>query len=353
MRPSGTGVAAPKRFSSALRLPAMNYDVANAARRVVESALGVVPGETVILLVDQARRDLGAALEDVARNAGATVELFTLEDCAPRPLRHLPDVLTDALGRAQASVALFGYGDGERATRLEILSLVKTLGLRHAHMVGITARSMVPGFSVDPARILDATRAVRMRIRPDSQLTLHSPAGSDLVARLDPRFRWVEQTGSVRPGRWENLPAGKIHTSPARVDGVFAADASVGEHFGATAGLLTRTPVLLEIEASVCKSVRCVDRSLQREVEAHLKRDPNGDRVGTVTLGTNVGLLAPSGEIVCDLNLPGLHVSFGTPLPDQTGATWTSRSQLVTAGALADVDLDGVPLLRAGRYLVT
>jgi leucyl aminopeptidase (aminopeptidase T) len=335
-----------------MRLPAMNYDVVNAARRVVESALGVVPGERIAIVVDQARHELAVALEEIAKSVGASVEVFTLEECAPRPLRHLPDAIVDALGRAQASVALFGYGDGERAMRLELLALVKTLSLRHAHMVGITARSMVPGFSVDPARILDATRAVRMRIRPDSQLTLRSPAGSDLVARLDPRYRWVEQTGSVRPGRWENLPAGKIHTSPARVDGVFAADASVGEHFGATAGLLTSTPVVLEIEASVCKSVRCVDRSLQREVEAHLKRDPNGDRVGTITLGTNVGLLAPSGEIVCDLNLPGLHVNFGTPLPDQTGATWTSRSQLGTAGALGDVDLDGAPLLRAGRYLV-
>ncbi len=56
---------------------------------------------------------------------------------------------------------------------------------------------------------------------------------------------------------------------------------------------------------------------------------------------------------MCDLNLPGLHVNFGSPLPDQTGATWSSRSQLGTAGALADVDLDGTPLLRAGRYLVT
>jgi hypothetical protein len=38
---------------------------------------------------------------------------------------------------------------------------------------------------------------------------------------------------------------------------------------------------------------------------------------------------------------------------EQTGAGWTSRVQLaMTAGGL-DVDLDGGPLLRSGRYLVT
>ncbi len=95
----------------------MNYDVANAARRVMESALGVVPGETVVIIIDRVRRDLGAALEEVARNNGATVEVLTLEESADRPLRHLPDAIADALGRAQASVALIGYGDGERAMR--------------------------------------------------------------------------------------------------------------------------------------------------------------------------------------------------------------------------------------------
>jgi leucyl aminopeptidase (aminopeptidase T) len=343
----------PSRYPSSIKIPVINYDLANAGRRVIENALSVVPGETVLILVDRVRRELGTVLLEIARGAGATATVYSLEEFGPRPLRRVPDRVRDDLARAQASVLLCGYEDGEHTMRFELLDLARTYGLRHAHMIGITAKSVVPGFSVDPARILAATRAVRTRLRPDSTLRLRSAAGSDLEVKLDPGHKWIEHLGIVRAGRWENLPSGKLTTAPGTVRGVFVADASVGEHFGAAAGILAGMPVRIEIEHGVARAVRCTDRGLQRTIESYIQRDHNGDRVGTVTLGTNVGLLGPTGELVCDQNLPGLHVALGATLADQTGAAWTSRQQLAFTGAGADVDLDGAPLLRAGRYLVT
>jgi leucyl aminopeptidase (aminopeptidase T) len=343
----------PRYSSSSIKIPVINYDLVNAGRRVIETSLSVVPGDTVCVVVDRSRRELGDVLFEVTRSLGATASLILLEELGARPLRRVPDRLREELSRAQASVLLSGFEDGEHAMRVELLSLVKTYGLRHGHMVGITARSMIPGFSVDPARILDATRAVRTRLRPSSVFRVRSGAGTELEVKLDPRHRWIENLGVVRPGRWENLPSGKLTTSPAEVRGIFVADASVGEHFGAAAGLLMRAPVRVEIEASVCRAVRCPDRGLQREIELHLKKEHNGDRVGCITVGTNVGLLQATGEAICDLNLPGLHIAFGTTLPDQTGAAWSSRQQLALAGGGSDIDLDGAPLLRSGRYLIS
>jgi len=214
-------------------------------------------------------------------------------------------------------------------------------------------KSMIAGFSVDHARILDAARAVRTRLRPDSVFRLRSAAGADLEVRLDPSVRWSEHVGVIRPGRWENLPSGKLITCPAMVRGVFVADASVGGHFGAHVGLLDRTPIRVEIDAGYCRSVRCADRALQRDVETFLAREHNLNRVGAVTLGTNVGILGPTGELVSDQNLPGLHVTFGSSVPEQTGASWSTRLQLPMTAAMADVDLDGLPLMRSGRYMVT
>ena len=320
---------------------------------MIESALGLVPGEKVALIVDRPRRDVGLALLEVARTIGAEPIIHEIESHGDRPMRQLPDAVRASLSRAQASVLLIGFDDGEVSMRLEMLEHVRAQGLRHAHMIGITRRSMIAGFSVDHARILDATRAVRTRLRPDSILRLHTLAGSDLEVQLDPASRWAEHVGVMRPGRWENLPSGKLTTCPANVRGIFVADASVGGQFGERAGLLQTMPVRFEIDGGFCRRILCSDRALQREIESFLAREHNLLRVGAITLGTNVGILAPTGELVADQNLPGLHITFGSSVPDQTGATWSTRGQLPMTAAAADVDLDGMPLLRSGRYMVT
>ena len=245
------------------------------------------------------------------------------------------------------------FEDGEIGMHDELLEAVRALSLRHAHMIGISRRALIAGFSVDHARIVATTSAVRSRLRPDSQFRLRTPAGTDLEVRLEAGMRWVEHIGVIRPGKWENLPSGNLSTCPALVRGVFVANGSVGGHFGQVAGVLEQTPVRVEIEGSICKSVRCSDRSLQRDVESFLHREHTLTRVGGLNLGTNVGILSPTGEVVADLNFPGLHIAFGSVGADQTGATWSTRAQLPLTASGADVDLDGAPLLRAGRYMVT
>ena len=74
------------------------------------------------------------------------------------------------------------------------------------------------------------------------------------------------------------------------------------------------------------------------------------DSVAMGAAGFGEGAL--TGELVCDQSMPGLHLSFGKTYATETGAEWDSQAQVVAAQAFADIDLDGVPLLRAGRYLV-
>jgi leucyl aminopeptidase (aminopeptidase T) len=346
------GHASLRRSSPILRLSPEDFDLVNAARRILEGSLSLVPGETVLVIVDRPRADLVPSLAEVANVCGARCEVAVLDDIALRPLREVPKALEEKLARAQATVLLVGFVEGEHTMRLELLERVRELGLRHAHMVGVTRRAMLAGFSVDPTRILDATRSVRTRLRPKSVIHAKTGAGTDVTVKLDPSHRWAEHVGVIRPGRWENLPSGELMTSPESVDGVFVCDATAGGAFGAAAGVLTRTPLRLEIEGGIVKSVSCSDSSVQRGVEAFLALDRYSSRVGTIVLGTNVGLLAPIGELVCDQNLPGLHLTLGSTFPDVTGAPATTTAQLSLTSSGGDVDLDGAPLIRAGRYMV-
>ncbi len=341
-----------RRSSPLVRLSPGDFDLVNAARRILEGSLSVVPGETVLVIVNRARVDLVPPLAEVASLAGAECEVIILEDLAPRPIHELPKVIEAKLRDVQATILLVGIVDGEQPMRLALLERVRETGLRHAHMIGVTRRTMLAGFSVDPTRILDATRAVRMRLRPSSVLQARTTSGTNLTVKLNPAHRWVEHVGVIRPGRWENLPSGELMTAPLAVDGTFVCDASLGGPFGAAAGLLASSPLRLEIEDSVVKSFACNDSSIHRGIEAFISHDRFSSHVGTVILGTNVGLLAPIGELVCDQNLPGLHLSLGSTFPEATGAPATTTLQLSLTSYGGDVDLDGTPLLRAGRYMV-
>ena len=305
-----------------------------------------------MIVVDRDRRDLGMALAAAVSEARGTTDLIELDALQARPVALVLPVMHAALEASQASVLLLGFVEGEQPMRLEYLGRVDALGLRHAHMVGVSRRSLIAGYLVSPQRVRDMSRAVRVRLRSDSVLSLKTNAGSDLTVHLEPAHRIAEHVGILRPGRWENLPSGELMTAPRLVDGVFVCDASMGGAVGEAAGLLTRTPVRLEIVANEVVSVSSSDRRLQAAVEAFVRSEKAASRVGTVILGTNVGLLAPIGELICDQNLPGLHLTIGDPMSAKTGARATTKAQMGFTAACANVDLDGVPLLRSGRYVI-
>src|SRR5580658_7527127 len=343
LAPARPASAPPRRISTgSLRMPTIDFELVNPARRIVEGALGLAAGERIVIVVDRAREDLGGALHETAQAMGGKATLLVLENLGGRPFRNVPDPLRHELATAQASIFLAGFEEGEEAMRHElVVDLVRERNLRHAHMVGVTRQSMLAGFSVDPTRILDATRAVRTRLRPDSILRLRTGAGTDFEVKLHPSHRWMEHVGVIRAGRWENLPAGEVVTAPADGNGVYVANGSIGGHFGQAAGVLADKPVRLEVEGGVCKSVRCRDLGLQLEIGRFLKAAKNGNRLGAVGLGTNVGIHAPTGDVSCDQNMPGLSLGFGYTSAEQTGASWNASTQITFTSALADLDLDG------------
>ncbi len=342
---------APFSVPPAALVPA-DIDLANAARRVVERSLSVVRGDVVVIITDRKHRDLAYAFEQVVAALDANGVVYDLNDHESLPLRSLPPDIRELLMRAQASVYIAGVDTADPSFRRELIEVVVKAKLRHGHMLDVSRRAMLEGFTVDPVRILDATRAMRMRLRSDSKVVARSAGGTDMTVTFSDRYRWIEQTGAIRPGRWENLPSGQLVTVPGRVDGIFVADAAL-----ACARILTNlplngTPIRFTIENSLVTSVACTDTHLRSEVENALRDDRYGTRVGNVIFGTNIGISRPSGELVCDQTMPGLHLGFGTTHASETGAEWDSLAQVVAAQAFADIDLDGAPIMRAGRYLV-
>lgn len=323
-----------------------------AARRIVEGALGLVPGERIVLVVDEARAELAHALEEAARLAGARSMVFTLEDYGPRPLLQAPTEVVGALEGSQASVLLATGEPAEIRMRSELLRMVSKVNLRHAHMIGVSREVLMAGLAIDPQRIAGIALALRARIRPSSVIRVRSPAGTDLEIRCHGRFRWVEHSGRIRPGKWENLPSGQLLSATPDITGTFVANASMAGIVGVDESAVLRSPLELKIDAGRVRGVGGSASAMVRAVEAFVRSGRNLDRVGHFAFGTNIGLVEPMGANIADQNLPGMHLTLGMAYPELTLADWDAEGQLNLSGKHADIDIDGEPVMRSGRYVM-
>jgi aminopeptidase len=324
------------------------------AENAVRTCLAVGRGDRVVLFTDAATLAIGRALETAARVAGAEVDVLLLEDLGERPLTGLPGGLRERLDAFAPTVSLFAAQGqpGEIRFRIPLgRHLQGVLQTRHAHMIGITERLMATGMQVDYRRVAVVTNRVSERLRSAGEITARNEDGTDLRARFDPAVaRWVPWTGLLhRQGDWGNLPEGETFTCPAAIEGVLTARL-IGDHFSKAYGWLD-VPLRIAVEGGHAVRVEHPDAALRDAFWTHLDRASNGRRIGEFAIGTNVGLSEPTGNLLQDEKLPGLHVAFGDPYGHLTGAAWQSDVHVDVIPFAVDVDVDGEPLLRGGNFV--
>jgi len=319
----------------------------------VRVCMGVTASDRVFVLTDRATARIGEALCAAAAATGATAEVTALENYGKRPFRALPPALREDLKGFAPTVTFFAArGEpGEIAFRIPLLLLLTDeLHVRHGHMIGIDERLILEGMQADYVEVARLTNAVCDRARRASTLRATSPGGTDLTVRFSPRLRWKACTGLYHEqGSWGNLPEGEVFTCPERVDGVLVGEV-IGDYFSEKYGVL-RSPVVVRIENSRVRAVECAEHGVAAELEGYLRSTENGDRAGEFAIGTNVALTALSGNLLQDEKIPGVHIAFGNPYPEETGADWSATVHVDVVSARGDIDLDGQLLLRAGRFV--
>jgi aminopeptidase len=298
---------------------------------------------------------VGAALAGAARDARALVELVELEKYGPRPLEAVPDGLAADLKAFNPTATIFAAQGqpGEIRFRIPLGAMLrKEFAVRHGHMIGITPQLMAGGMTADYAEVAEVTRKVNARVEYARRIKVTGPGGTGLDVSLDPdNLHWQPCPGLYRePGQWGNLPEGETFTSPASVEGTLAASV-LGDYFSARYGLLAE-PVVFTIADSRVSEVTHPSAELAEDVWGYLSSSPNGTRVGEFAIGTNVFLTELTGNLLQDEKFPGVHVAFGNPYPDVTGATWSSDIHVDVIPLGVSIEVDGEPLMEDGRFLL-
>ncbi len=325
------------------------------ARNAIRNCLAVTGEDRVFILSDQVTRAIGRVLYDAAIETGAACELHHLEEYAERPITAIPGGLLADLRRFRPTVTVYAAASqpGEVGFRMALRGkLLDEFKVRHGHMPGITYRLMVEGMRTDYQTIATVTRKVYELARAASTIQVTTPDGTNLTATFDPALRWIPSTGVYTlPGEWGNLPDGETFTCPKDVNGRVVVHL-LGDYFSAKYGVLA-SPLTIDIANGIAIAIRGVGdagQAIADELSAYLDSSPNGRRVGEFAIGTNIGLKQLVGNLLQDEKYPGLHIAFGNPYPDETGADWAARVHVDVIPTHCTIAVDSRILMRDSKF---
>jgi leucyl aminopeptidase (aminopeptidase T) len=317
------------------------------ARSAVTTCLRISPAEKVTLITDRVTSPIAAALAAQLAELGCAWNAFLLEDLAPRPLIDMPaEVLAD-METSQVSIFAVQVQPNELHSRMQMTDVVNRRRMRHAHMVNITPEIMCQGMRADYDLVDRLSQQVLDRVRKATRIRATTAAGTDITADMNPGYKWFKTSGIISPEKWGNLPGGECFTSPGEVNGVFLVDGVVGDWLCARYGLLASTPLTIHIAANRIVSCSSSNKQLEADFWAYTHTDENSDRVGEFAIGTNLGIERVIGNILQDEKFPGIHIAFGNPYGEHTGAPWRSGTHIDVVGVGFNIWLDTG---QAGNY---
>ena len=109
-------------------------------------------------------------------------------------------------------------------------------------------------------------------------------------------------------------------------------------------------PAIFTIASGRVARISCESRPLEEELRSYLATGENSDRVGEFAIGANLWVKALTGNLLQDEKIPGVHVAFGNPYPEETGASWTASTHVDVIPIECTIWLDDRLLMRDGRF---
>ena len=322
------------------------------ARNAVRVCLRIQPTEKLTIITDHTTQEIAASLVSEVERVGAPFHAFILEELAPRPLTGLPHEILEDLESSQVSIFAVQAQPHELRSRMQMTEVVNRRRIRHAHMVNINRQIMLEGMRADFVKVDRISSKVIDLVRVASQIKARSAAGSDLVADLEPSYRWLKTSGLISPDKWGNLPGGEVFTTPREVNGAFVIDGVVGDYLCAKFGDLKESPLTIRIRGNRLTEAHSVNKELESDFWAYTHTDENSDRVGEFAIGTNIEVKDVIGHILQDEKFPGVHIAFGNPYGEHTGAKWYSSTHIDVVGRKFDIWVDGKQIMREGKFLI-
>lgn len=327
-------------------------ELSEGANNAINVCLRLKPAERITIITDNESLEIASALVAEVQKVGSEYSLMVIEDYASRPLKNMPAPILEDLAKSQVSIFCAIAHTGELRSRIDMTEVVDAHKIRHGHMVNINKQIMLEGMRADFHKVDELSQRLIDKARKAKVITVKSDGGTDMTGEFTPSLKWLKTSGIISVEKWGNLPGGEIFTSPKNVNGTFVVDGVVGDYLCQKYGDLKDNPLKIVIKNSRIEKMECSNKELLEEFTAYTMTDENSNRVGEFAIGTNIACKHVIGHILQDEKLPTIHIAFGHPYSQHTGADWKSTTHIDCVSIKCSIWFDGVQVMDKGMFII-
>lgn len=315
----------------------MATDMKKSALSVLTACMGAKPGETVLIVTDNIKLNIGMALYDAAVALGCEAMLMLMQE---REVSGAEPPAAVAEAMKHSAIVLCPTAKSLTHTNARI-NAVKN-GARIGTMPGITEQMFLKGaITADFKRVEEITQRLT-RLLTEASTARIEKDGCVLTLGLEGR-KGIASPGVYRePGTSGNLPSGEAYIAPLETmaDGEMIIDGSM-----VGVGKLTE-PLKVRLEKGRLVELTGKD-SDKLDI---LFRNERNATIAELGIGTNEKAIL-CGIILEDEKVYGtVHIAFGT----NTSFGGTNKADCHMDGIILkpDLYLDDKPVILAGEFVV-
>jgi leucyl aminopeptidase (aminopeptidase T) len=287
-----------------------------AATNALEAVLEARPGESLLVVTDDVRSDVGRAFAQGALELGLWTRMVVLptQENVFRSIvpEHLVEMI-NAPNQPDIFINTLRGPSQETPFRIKIIKLENRKGRsRLGHCPGITMDMLTDGALAmtkeEHAKMQAEARDLIALLQDVTSARVVAPAGSDFTISLKDRTWFSDTYVDWKTMKWMNLPTGEVLVGPVEtsMQGTLVCDLA----FGGGAGRLKKS-VRIEVKNGRVMRLDSEDKETLRAIEQTQATDEMAKHVGEFAIGLN-----PKARIVKEFLESekvgnAIHVAFG------------------------------------------
>ena len=317
----------------------INKELMQASIIGLRDAMGLKPEETLLVVTDEIKREIGLALHEAGKELckeSIFLEIKSREINGQEPPACVAEMMKMVDVVVCPTAKSLTHTDARRNAVKE--------GVRVGTMPGISVEIMSRCLNADFDKIIDLTNFVAKKLEGVKNIRVVTEAGTDLIMPIEGRMI-IPSTGVLREkGQSGNMPSGEVYLAPIEgvTNGTLVIDGSM-----ASIGII-KTPIKVNIVDGYAEEITGGEEA-ERLVAILDKSGRDARAVAEFGIGTNYKAIL-SGQILEDEKVFGtIHVAFGNNLT--MGGTIAVNSHLDGLVKEPDVYFDDEMIMQKGKMI--